>query len=88
MIYFNFESEQAQEALVIVSHNLDFLLDYLDQPWLLALPMPQQMALITEQIAKSESMELGHAYCTIALCLIRLLEDRHANTTPEGRPDT
>lgn len=84
---FNFESPEAAESLVMVSHQLDFLLDYLDQPWLLELPLAQQMALVTNQIAKSDALELGHAYCTIALCLIRLLEARHTTTTPEGPPD-
>lgn len=88
MTLFNFEGPKAEEALVMVSHHLDFLLDYLDQPWLIALPLTKQMELITEQIAKSDAMHLGHAYCTIALCLIRLLEARHATPTPEGTPDT
>lgn len=88
MNYFNFEGPKAEEALVMVSHHLDFLLDYLDQPWLLALPLAKQMELITEQIAKTDAMHLGHAYCTIALCLIRLLEARHTTTGPERTPDT
>jgi hypothetical protein len=67
----------------MVSHQLDFLLDYLDQPALLALPLAEQMALITEQITKSQAVEVEHAICTMALCLIRLLEARHAT---EGTP--
>lgn len=88
MNLFNFEGPKAEEALVMVSHQLDFLIDYLDQPAVLALPLAKQMELITDQIAKNNAMQVEHMICTLALCFIRLLEARHATPTPEGRPDT
>jgi hypothetical protein len=71
----------------MVSHQLDFLLDHLDQPALLELPLNEQMELITEQLVNSQSIEMDHALCTLALCFIRLLEARHT-PTPQARPDT
>jgi hypothetical protein len=84
---FNFQGPEAAQALVMVSYQLDFLLDYLDQPALLKLPLNEQMELITAELVKSKAIELDHALCTLALCFIRLLEARHAST-PQERPDT
>lgn len=82
MTRFDFRNPAAKQALVMVSYHLDFLLDYLDQPALLALPMSEQMQLITDQLAKTETMGKDHALCTLSLCLIRLLEARHPSPGP------
>lgn len=76
---FNFGTPKAEQTLVLVGHHLDFLIDALDKPEIRALSLAEQMTMVTNEIQRSNAMDMEHAICTVALCLLRLMEYRHAS---------